>query len=568
MKHYFSLLQNFIRNGYDLQDKAALTEMRVIYLRFTMFMAAISSPVVGVLHLGHWFSYSSTVHGFNCLIFSVFQLLLMWYSRRSITTYIVTRNLLLISLFLIFTSNLVLSNNESMRLLWFAILLIVAQGLGGAKVRNIVAGATAILFAVYLMQPYIAVNLAVTDTVSSLFLLALVVILFDYYDNTIQKIMSQMETAKSDALQMAGVKSRFLSSMSHEIRTPLNGIIGFTEMLLRDESDPRKLERLNYIRSSGSVLSRIIGNVLDLSKIDDGKMMIERRCFELRKELDAIAIFAVTAQEKGVIFTIDIKPETPCHIVGDSLRLNQVLGNLVNNAIKFTPSGGKVELNIAVSQKWDRLGFEVVDTGVGIAEEKQSLIFAPFTQLDESVVRQFGGTGLGLSISQRLVQLMGGELKLASQEGEGSRFFFELPLEECRDENLLQAATRPSPGGRQGLKILVADDDLINQMLMRDVLQRMGHEVTVVSDGMEALSAYSIGHHDLILMDISMPVMDGLEATKQLRSSGVRIPIIALTANIFKEDVERYLASGMTHCVSKPIDMAQLEHLIHSISER
>jgi CheY-like chemotaxis protein/nitrogen-specific signal transduction histidine kinase len=411
------------------------------------------------------------------------------------------------------------------------------------------------------------VNLSATDILSSLFLLALVVILFDYYDYTIRRIMGQMEAAKRDALHMAGVKSRFLSSMSHEIRTPLNGIIGFTAMLLREESDPLKIERLNYIRSSGSVLSRIIGNVLDLSKIDDGKMTVERRCYELRKELEAIAIFAVTAQEKGVRFAINIAPETPSHIIGDSLRLNQVLGNLINNAIKFTPSGGEVALDIAVSQEGDRLGFEVVDTGEGIPEGMRQRIFSPFTQLDESVVRRFGGTGLGLSISQRLVQLMGGELRLASRVGEGSRFFFDLPLEECRDESLLPAATGVSPGAGPGLKILVADDDRINQVLMRDFLERMGHEVTVVSDGQEALSAYAHGHHDLILMDISMPVMDGVEATKELRRSGVTIPIIALTANIFKEDVERYLASGMTHCVSKPVDMAQLEQLIHTFCE-
>ncbi len=567
MKPFFNLLQNLIHDGYDLQGKDPLMEMRMKFLNFTLFMAAISSPLVGILHLGQWFSYSSTAHGVNCLLFSVFQVLLLWYGRCSIERYIATRNLLLLSLFLIFTSNLVLANNESMRLLWFVILLIVAQGLGGARVRNRVMGATAILFFIYLLQPLFVVNLTATDILSSLLLLALVVVLFDYYDNTIHKIMNQMEAAKRDALHMAGCKSRFLSSMSHEIRTPLNGIIGFTEMLLREESEALKIERLNYIRSSGSVLSRIIGNVLDLSKIDDGKMTVEERCYELRKELEAISIFAVTAQDKKVIFAMNIKPGTPSHIIGDSLRLNQVLGNLVNNAIKFTPSGGKVELNVALSTEEGRLGFEVVDTGVGIAEEKQTLVFSPFTQLDESVVRQFGGTGLGLSISQRLVQLMGGELGLTSRVGEGSRFFFDLPLKECRNKHLLPAANSLLPDRGHGLRILVADDDRISQVLMRDFLERMGHEVTVVADGQEVMSAYAHGDHDLILMDISMPVMDGVETTKRLRSGGVTIPIIAVTANIFKEDVDRYMGIGMTYCVSKPVDMTQLEHLIHTFCE-
>lgn len=543
-------------------DDDSLMEMRVIYLNFTMFMAALSSPVIGVLHLTQWFGYSSLIHGVNCLLFSGFQLWLMHYSRRSPERFIFSRNLLLISLFLIFTSNLVFSTSEDMRLLWFAILLIVAQGLGGAAVRNVTAVATVTLFAVYLLQPFAATGLSVPDVISSLLLLTLVVILFDYYDYTIQNTMKKMAAAKAEALHMAGVKSRFLSSMSHEIRTPLNGIIGFTEMLLKEESEPHKLERLNYIRSSGGILSRLIGNVLDLSKIDDGQMTVEKRCFELRKELEAISIFAVTALEKRVAFTVHIAPEVPDYVIGDSLRLNQVLGNLVNNGIKFTPSGGKVELNVTVSEDGKRLGFEAVDTGPGVPLAKQSRIFAPFAQLDESVVRQYGGTGLGLSISQQLVGLMGGELRLASEVDKGSRFFFELELEECYTSHLLDGPVKAFAGEKFVLKILVADDDPINQVLMRDFLERLGHIVTVVGNGQEAVDAYTEGHHDLILMDIRMPLMDGVQATQQLRSMGVTVPIIALTANIFKDDVDEYLANGMSSCVSKPVDMAQLEQLI------
>jgi len=567
MKQYLPRLEKLISHGLEIEDKDSLKEMRVIYLNFTMFMAAVSSPVIGVLHLGQWFGYSSLIHGVNCLIFSGFMLWLMHYSRRSSDNFIVSRNLLLSSLFLIFTSNLVFSTSEDMRLLWFTIILIVAQGLGGAAVRNVVAVVTATLFAVYLLQPFVAVDLSASDIISSLLLLTLVVILFDHYDYTIHNTINQMAAAKAEALHMAGVKSRFLSSMSHEIRTPLNGITGFTEMLLREENDPHKIERLNYIRSSGSMLSRLIGNVLDLSKIDDGQMTIEKRCFELRKELEAISIFAVTAMDKGVAFSFHIAPEVPKQITGDSLRLNQVLCNLVNNGIKFTPSGGKVELNVTVSQEGKRLGFEVVDTGMGIPAGKRSLIFAPFTQLDESVVRQYGGTGLGLSISQQLVQLMGDELRLSSEEGKGSRFFFELPLEVCQTNRLLEAPSNGLPANKSRIKILVADDDRINQVLMRDFLERMGHQVTVVENGQEAVDTIAREHHDLVLMDIRMPVMDGVEATQQLRGMGVTVPIIALTANIFKEDVDAYLSSGMTQYISKPVDIAQLEQLIHTYCE-
>ncbi|MES9936838.1 MAG: ATP-binding protein, partial [Sedimenticola sp.] len=418
----------------------------------------------------------------------------------------------------------------------------------------------------YLATPLFAANLTQTEILSSLLILSLVVILFNYYDYTIQHIMGQLETAKKEALHMAGVKSRFLSNMSHEIRTPLHGIIGFTEMLLKEEDKPEKAEQLNYIRSSGNVLAGLIGNILDLSKIDNGNMSIEKRCCELRQELEAVKIFYVSAQEKGQAFSIDISDEVPRFIVCDSLRLNQVLSNLVNNAIKFTPSDGRVTLTIAPSLKPGTLDVSVEDTGPGIPQHKQQHIFAPFMQLDESVAREHGGTGLGLSISQHLLQLMGSSLQLESREGKGSRFFFELPYEKCQGAPHVAPVTPEKRENSRPARILVAEDDKINQILVRDFLERLGHEMTVVENGQEVLEAVARDHFDIILMDISMPVMDGVEATVRLREDGVDIPIIALTANIYKEDAERYLASGIDYCVAKPVKLDELDQLIHTYS--
>ncbi|MET0087571.1 MAG: ATP-binding protein [Sedimenticola sp.] len=346
----------------------------------------------------------------------------------------------------------------------------------------------------------------------------------------------------------------------------MNGIIGFTDMLLKQEDKPEKAEQLNYIRSSGNVLAGLIGNILDLSKIDNGNMSIEKRCCELRQELEAVKIFYVSAQEKGQAFSIDISDEVPRFIVCDSLHLNQVLSNLVNNAIKFTPPDGRVTLTITPSLKPGTLDVSVEDTGPGIPQHKQQHIFSPFMQLDESVAREHGGTGLGLSISQHLLQLMGSSLQLESREGKGSRFFFELPYEKCQGAPHVAHVTPEERENSRAARVLVAEDDKINQILVKDFLARLGHEMTVVENGQEVLEAIARDQFDIILMDISMPVMDGVEATVRLREDGVDIPIIALTANIYKEDADRYLASGIDYCVAKPVKLDELDQLIHTYS--
>ncbi|MCW8826135.1 MAG: ATP-binding protein, partial [Gammaproteobacteria bacterium] len=381
-------------------------------------------------------------------------------------------------------------------------------------------------------------------------------------DMMISSTMRQLEITKRQALKLASAKSEFLSNMSHEIRTPLNGMLGFTDILLKDEYSPEKTEYLTHIRSSGNFLMGIIGNILDLSKIEHGSMSIENRCFDIRKELKVMSLFSGKCTENRITYLFSIGQDVPQYIIGDSLRLTQILNNIVGNAIKFTPKGGNVSLNIGVTDAGDALHFEVIDSGIGISEQDQKNIFSPFTQSNVSIGRQYGGSGLGLSISQKLLELMGSELGLDSRQGEGSRFYFKLPLQNCDCEIDSAQGTQKLVTKKQQLKILVVEDDKISQKMVAALLKRLGHTVTVVDDGQDVMPAFENDSFDLVLMDIRMPIMNGVEATRLLRQQDVDIPIIALTANVFKDDIESYLSAGMNTCLSKPIDIDKLEQVI------
>ena len=562
-------MRKLLNRNFDFSDEDKVVELKIVYINFTLLMAAMTSPVIGFLHLNQWGGYTSTIHGINSLIFSLFMLSLFFYLRRSVDNYRVIIKLLLIGIFLIFTSNLIFSVNENVRLLWFSLFVMISQELGGNRARNI-----SILAIFYVLILYsilgVEIGFSSTDFTSSIILLILTVILFSNHDSTIKKVVKQLELTQKDALHMAEVKSQFLANMSHEIRTPLNGMLGFAEILLKDESDPEKIEQLNHIRSSGNILKRIIGNILDLSKIDHGSMIIENRCFDLRKEMEVMSLFAVSASNKRINYLYKIDPDVPVYFTGDSLRLTQILNNIVGNAIKFTSENGTVSLDIGLAKDGKRLHFEVRDNGIGISEAAQKNIFSPFTQSDNYIGRQYGGTGLGLSISKKLLEMMGTTLELESCQGEGSRFYFDLSIEACCCEiEASRISMQPIATG-SSQKILVVDDDKLNQTMMKALLKRLGHTVTVVDDGHKVMEMFDKECFDLVLMDIRMPVMDGVEATRLLRNRGVTIPIIALTANAFKDDIENYLNSGMDECLSKPIDIDKLEKLIsiHCLSNQ
>ena len=398
-------------------------------------------------------------------------------------------------------------------------------------------------------------------------ILTLLLLLLYKVDMSRQRMNDISKKERDIALESNKAKSEFLANMSHEIRTPLNAILGFVDILKDENKNKKSMQYIAMIDNSSKSLLNIIEDILDFSKIERGKLHIDKIDFNLEDEFaDMIYIFRKDCFNKDVVFIVNLDSQIPKIINTDPLRLKQIISNLLGNAIKFTQSGKKIELNINYFK--NQLNISVCDEGKGITKEKIKHIFEAFSQEDNSTTREYGGTGLGLSISSELVKILGGKLDLKSILGKGSKFYFSIPISISKEIKKLNHQVHKNTF--TGKKLLLVEDNKANQMYMSVVLKKFNLSYDLAKDGLEAIKAFENTKYDVILMDENMPNLSGIEATKKIikiekEMNLQHTPIIALTANAFVGDEERFLQVGMDYYLSKPLDKNKLSIILEKL---
>jgi signal transduction histidine kinase/DNA-binding NarL/FixJ family response regulator len=415
-----------------------------------------------------------------------------------------------------------------------------------------VGGAVAFLFALLFVSFYIGPIIRVTEDA-----------------------FHKLEKTTARALEAARLKSEFLANMSHEIRTPMNGVLGMIELLSRSPLDEKQARYLGTLQTSANGLMSVVNDILDFSKIEAGKMELREENCRVRSLVDEVTeLFAARAELRGVRIEAKVEGDVPSQVEADTERIRQVLSNLVGNAVKFTESGS-ITVHASVEEykgQLFQLRFEVTDTGIGIDPAVQSRLFEAFSQVDGSLTRKHGGTGLGLAISKQLVGLMKGRMGVTSEPGKGSTFWFVLPLRRLESTTSLELpssvrplAPPPSSRDRMGRKILVAEDNPINQLVIREILADLGYEAHIVENGLQALMALEQEAYPVVLMDCQMPELDGYGTAREVRRrepASQHIPLIAVTAHAFEGEREKALSAGMDDYVTKPINAGVLSEVI------
>ncbi len=393
----------------------------------------------------------------------------------------------------------------------------------------------------------------------------------NHYDTDLKRTMSELTLAKDAAEDANVMKSQFLANMSHEIRTPLNGVMGIAQVMAMNPLSNAQRERLEIIQESSATLLSVLNDLLDLSKIEAGRMELEQAPFDIEEVASgAYSAFTSIANASGVSFSLDIAPAAAGRWRGDSVRVRQILYNLISNALKFTHEGQvQVRIDKAPFQEGQALSITVADTGIGIAADVLPKLFEKFVQADNSMTRRFGGTGLGLTICRHIAGLMGGAITVESTLGEGTTFEALLPLPWIGPAIQLAVPMAASDVdsspdcGLEGLRILAAEDNATNRLVLKTILHSLGLQPMIVANGRQAVEAWSKAPFDLILMDIQMPELDGVAATREIRArealrGAARTPIVALSANAMKHQVAEYLAAGMDAHLAKPIQIERL----------
>ena len=573
MKHF---IDSFIKNhNIEIQNFSIVSKVKFIF--YFGVLGIIPTFIIGIMHIA--FDERNYVGYFEIFIV-LLQILNIWYF--SIKGNIkLTANLSVLFGYLIFIVAIISGGFERTGIYWMFLFPLIVYVLGDDYAKEWI-GLFIISFIVIMISKYLGllqVAYNYIELIQAFFAFLIIWSLtYFYYDiirtqnrqllDTINELKKQRDIANNAVKE----KSRFLANMSHEIRTPLNAMFGFIELLESKELDNETREYLTIIKKAGGNLLSIVNDILDFSKLEVNKIKIEKHSFNIKSETEDIYnLFLQRAVEKNIKFHLNER-NLKYNIITDSTRLGQIISNLLSNAIKFTPKGKNIYLNIEYDSENELLSVEVIDEGIGIKKEKLNTIFEAFNQAEDSTTREYGGTGLGLTISYKLVELLGGELKVESEENRGSKFYFTIPAK--KDYIVYEEISKQEikTNLNYNLQVLLVEDNEPTQIFMKVFCDEIGIVCDLAKNGVEAVEKYKQNHnkYEIIFMDENMPKMNGIEAVKEIRKfeqENKLIPtyIIAMTANALSGDKERFLKAGMDYYLAKPIDIDELKRVLDEI---